>query len=366
MIVPVQQVHIDEIVVLNDICGFPQRSAGGWRWALFDNPQQGDLSSGFVFLQDEKVVGFTGRQRRLLFRQGETITYACGHTTLTNLKNPGVGFRLLRHSIGANPCEIGATLNNNALSAPIYPRLKFPAWLGENGRYFAERVLNYSKTTVSAALRWLADEDVGADVEHFPYQAELAFAKMELGGFRRIDPEAEQCAADLDEFHDAMRDGPLFQADRSSKTWRHRCADPDAQDVMHLFASYAGGRIEALLAMSITKETERHPATGEIEDMAIRPGVSVQPEDLLVAAETFGRAAKLAKMKLRYMRGVTEPGYFPNSNWRLRKKNFDCIHGRASDERFLKDWSLGPIDGDFYFALRRIPQKQTGIVRLSA
>lgn len=359
MFVPVTQDHIQDIVTLNETCGFPERSAAGWRWAIFENPQQGDEPCGYVAMRKDQVAGFVGTQRRNLTRGHEKISLTCGHTILTDLKSPGTGFRLLKHAFNSQSGDIVATLNNNALSAPIYRRVNLLPWLGERGRFFAEITTNFRLVALSAALRRIPKLDaLTTNSEYFNYEC-LAKAKQltHLNGFARIDPYNVSDAAQLDDLHQAMLDSTDYQADRSAKTWQHRSADPDAPGAMHLFAHSTAGRIQALIVISITKETEHHPPTGEIEDIAIRPNTRVNLSDVFDAAESFGREAGLARIKLRYTKGITEPGIFPNSNWTLRQHSYDCIHAHAANEDLQDHWAVGPVNADFYFSLRRIRRK---------
>ena len=361
--------HIEAIVELNTLCGFPSRSVEGWKWALFGNPEQGDEPVGYVAVKQDRVIGFAGTQRRILSRGEETMRLNVGHTLLTHLKSPGCGIKLARHALKHGGADITATLNNNELSAPLYPRIGMPAWLGDAGRHYAECRIDTSSILSAALRRRLYQNDTREKFEQRPEffhaSAKTLVPDFDILGFEWMDPFNDQHAELLDRFSSDMQAGTLFQTDRSAKVWRYRMSDPDYPNTSRLLATLARGRIEAMMCVSISKEHKFNPPILEIEDFAIRPDLVIDPHALLDVAAEIAKRSGLAKARLRYTRGLTEPGMEERRGWVLRHKDFSCCHGFESRPGLLQDWAVGPMDGDFFFALRRPPQS-AHVNRMSA
>jgi hypothetical protein len=359
LIIPVERTHLQGIAELNRLCGFPERSAEGWGWALFDNPEQGEEPAGYVYVRNGEVCAFLGTQRRVLRRRGGSVTMLAGHTMITNLKAPGIGLKMMKHVIRHHGTDAISTLNNNALAAPLYPRVGMSAWLGGNAKYIAECQIDWFALGLSSVLRRAlknqSREAFDRSREYFCRRNRKLCVPDTLNGLIRIDPENPVHAEQINDFNTAMQSGDQFQSDRSAEVWRYRLRDPDFKASGQLYGSFGQGRLEAMLALSVSKDNKYSPATLEVEDIAILPGADKKFSELLKASESFARTAGLARVRLHYTRGVTEPHLFRQKGWVLRHKAYDCCHAVSKVEDFLESWAVGPMGGDFFFALRRIP-----------
>ena len=359
MIIPVERAHLQGIADLTLVCGFPERSAKGWEWALFDYPEQGVDPAGYVDLRDGKVCAFLGTQKRILRRNGGSVSMLAGHTMITDLKAPSIGLKMMRHAIKHHQTDAISTLNNNALASPLFPRVGMMPWLGKNAQYIAEYRIDWPALVTSSILRKTlkhqSREAFDKRREYFTrYKRKLTIPDT-LNGLTRLSPETRDHAEQIDAFNTAMQSGEQYQSNRSAAIWQYRLRDPDFPASMMLFGSFEKNKLQAMLALSIAKESKLSPATLEIEDVAMLPGAEIDFASLLKAAEIFARKSRLARVRLRYTRGVTEPGLFRQKGWVLRYKNYACCHAQSRNPAFLENWAVGPMDGDFFFALRREP-----------
>jgi len=155
---PVTPEDLDDIVRMNKVCGFPERSKAGWDWVLFQNPHQGDEPPGYVGERDGAVTAFLGCAGRKLIQGSNTICASMGHTFVSDLAAPGIAARLIKHYFANCSADL-YTLNNNALSAPIYKRRGAKATWGERGQQYLEKRLDMPRILASAALRRIAKRE---------------------------------------------------------------------------------------------------------------------------------------------------------------------------------------------------------------
>lgn len=353
---PVVPGHLHGLVDLNELCGFPRRSVAGWDWVLFQNPEQEDHPSGFVFEKNGQVIAFAGTLLKRLHRGDETRRLIVGHTLLTDLTSPGNGFKIAAHALKSCRADIVATLNNNALSAALYPRIGMMPFLGEEGQCFAEYVLRPITLAVGLGLRRLhrsADRAAYDRLsEHFCLTGLSLESLKTIEDFELIDAGNEADAAALDEFNLAMKDGEYFEPDRGARVTAYRLADPDAPRSMKLFALRSAGMISALMALSIAKDSKLSPPVLEIEDLVVRPGNDALRTGCLNAAVEAGRRIGASKVRLRYVKGLA--GLVgPLRGWALRKHAYSPIHAVGRESGLMDEWAVGPASGDFFFALRR-------------
>ena len=359
MIIPVERAHLQGIADLTLVCGFPERSAKGWEWALFDYPEQGDDPAGYVDLRDGKVCAFLGTQKRVLRRNGGSISMRVGHTMITDLKARSIGLKMMQYGIEHQKTYAMSTLNNNALSAPLYPKIGMTPWLGERAQNIAECPIDWVALGASSILRRALKKENRKTFdkrrEYFSRKNRKLVIPDTLNGLTRLSPETRDHAEQIDAFNTAMQSGEQYQSNRSAAIWQYRLRDPDFPASTMLYGSFKKNQLQAMLAFSIAKESKLSPATLEIEDVAMLPSAEIDFASLLKAAEIFARKSRLARVRLRYTRGVTEPGLFRQKGWVLRYKNYACCHAQSCKPAFLENWAVGPMDGDFFFALRREP-----------
>lgn len=346
--------HLDDLAKLNALCGFPARSVAGWHWALFENPEQGDEPVGYVVLKDGRGEGFMCTQRRVYKSRTATHDMVVAHTLITLQNAPGTGMRLVRHLLKSHGADAVNTLNNNALSAPIYPRLGTIAWRGEAGRYFLERPIRWSALLRSRVYNSLASAGMRplvAKWEHLQRGVRPLPEEFNTSGFSVLDPEDRQTAEQIDRFNAAVQDGDLLQPNRASEIWRYRLGDPDYHDAMRLLGCVRDGELVALLAVSLAKDDPFSATTLEIEDMISLSPEAVSETMMLGVASEIARKVGAARVRCRII--SPELTKTPPSGWLLRQRYYDSAHMLSRVEDLPGTWQAGPFDSDFFFATRR-------------
>lgn len=353
MIIPFQPEHLEGFIELNRLCGFPERSAAGWHWVFFENPDQDDEPPGYVFFRKGEMAGVVGTHRRIYRRRDEMMTMASGHTLISDLKVPGTGFKLARHVVGANGCDAINTMNNNALSAPIYPRIGMMPWRGERGREYLEYPVDWPRLLASNGLNRLT----GLGLRLPSFGRERLSSRLRsfediyhAGGLDRIDPFDPMSAMQLDDFNTGLQSGDAYVMNRSADVWRYRLSDPDYHACSGLFAFKAAGRIKGLLAVSLSKEAPFSTGTLEIEDIAILPGEERVREACLLAVADIAEACHVARARWRVLPDDLDVSQL--KGWVLRQREYDTCHAKAPTS-LLSNLHISPADGDFFFALRR-------------
>ena len=345
---------------LVSICGFPERSEAGWRWILFENPEQGDEPAGYVFEKNGRIDSIICSYRRMYRNRQAERSQVMAHTFVSGLESPGSGFRLVKHFLAKHGADVANTLNNNALSAPIYPRVGAIAWRGDDGRNFIERPLKWSSLVRSRVYNGLSGGPLRALVtgwEHLERGVRGLPTDGQFAAFTVLDPNAPSCAAQLDAFNDAMRSGDQFQADRSAKIWSYRLRDPDYKNGMCVLGALDGDRLIALLSVSLAKDDEFSASALEIEDMVSLDHGMVSQKDMLAAACAIGSKSGAARVRHR-MPSAELLSELPEG-WMLRSRSYDNAHIKSRVEDVPELWQAGPFDSDFFFALRR-PEKLRG------
>ena len=353
MITPFQPEHLEGFIELNRICGFPERSEAGWRWVFFDNPDQGNEPPGYVLFRKGEMAGVVGIHRRVYRRRDARFNMAAGHTLISHLKSPGTGMKLVSHVIRTHGCDATSTLNNNALSAPIHPRIGMMPWRGERGREYLEYPLDWSRLIASRGLNGLTGRGF-----HVPkFGRERLSSRLKnfegqggVGTLERIDPFNSVSADQLDVFNEELQSGEAFSMNRSADVWRYRLSDPDYENCAALFARKSGGRITGLLSLSLSKEDVFSTGTLEIEDLAALPGDEGFRNEALSAAVEIGRECRAARARWRILPDNLDASAL--KGWVVRRRDYDTCQAKVPDH-ILSHLPIGPADGDFFFALRR-------------
>lgn len=325
-------------------CGFPERSLAGWKWAIFDNPDQGNIAPGWVCEHDGRMAGFLGNFVNRYARDGECFTFATGHTVVTDpaFKRCHAGARLIRHGLSQPDIDAYVTLNNNALSAPLLRRVGARPWLGRAGREWAEWILRPDR-----AVRALLP--CRQDTERFDCPPGFAFrVEAERDGIRFVPLEA-------------LSGAPLPVSD-SPGAWsrlitmeslRYRQSDPDRAGGMAYVAALQGERVMALAALALTKPSPERLDHAEIVDWA---GLSC-PQGIHAQASLLRHLVRVARRSGASRLRLHFPAHLPEGvlraggvHLRRRHGHDPChIHARRDD---LPDWRPGPGDADYFFAFR--------------
>lgn len=342
----VEEADLLDIVRLVEACGFPERTVAGWRWVLFENPDQGDIAPGWVFERSGRIAGFLGNFVNRYRHGSADFTIATGHTVVSELTGNGhqAGVSLIRHGIHQPGVDGYVTLNNNALSARLIPRLGAPAWLGGAGRAWAEWVFRPDRMVRA----WLPCE---VDRERFTRTARGGF---DVSGHRDgIVFQALEAVSD-----DQL--APLVPPERFSRrlsaaALRYRLSDPDRAGGMSYVAALSSGRVLALAAIVLTKPTPEGLDHAEIADWAGSPcetGVAAQAA-LLRHVVSVARRAGASRLRLHF------PDHLPDV-LRAAGPHLRRHHGHDPCHLFtrhpgLAHWQPLPGDADYFFAFRIPP-----------
>lgn len=344
---PVTPADLPGIVRLVELCGFPDRSASGWHWALFDNPAQGDFPAGWVCEHDGRLAGFLGNFVNRYRFAGSDVVIATGHTVVTDpaLSRSLAGLKLIRHGISQPGVDAFVTLNNNALSAPLLKRVGAVAWLGQAGREWAEWILD--PISVLRALVPARGEN-----ERFDAGASLRLeAQGRSDGFDFV-PYDTPSQSELDGLDSA---GALSRRITPQTLW-HRLGDPDRAGGMVSVAAKRDGEVMAFATLAVTKPSETRPCHGEIVDLEGRDcthGALAQGA-LLRHLVQMARRAGLGRLRLHFPSHLPE-GVLKAAGFHLRRAHgHDPCHIHTRN-RWLLNWRPRPGDADYFLAYRIPP-----------
>lgn len=339
-------------------CGFPERSEAGWHWVLFDNPDQEGIPPGWVVERDGAVVGFLGNFA-VRYRLGErTLRAAIGHTVVTDLGGAGrqAGIALIRAGLRQDGIDLYSTLDNNALSARILPRVGAEAWLGAAGREWLEWPTAPLRILASRAARSLRRPGPGA--EAFSRHFETDFA----GPCRpspRVTVEPLRAVDDIDLGRLLQRVAGTGRAVRlfDRKRLDYRLADPDrAGGFDYLLARIDG--VPALLAATLVTK----PSAQGLEHVEIADWIGMDDADGIQAQRAVlrhilrrARRAGLAKVRLHFPHALPA-AVTSGAGWHLRRRlDYDPCHVQVRDPAMREAWAPLPGDADYFFAYRTPP-----------
>lgn len=338
---------LPEIVRLVSACGFPRRTVQGWHWVLFENPHQGRIDPGWVYERDGSLKGFLGNFVNRYQRAGGRYVIATGHTVVTDpsLKTERAGLKLIRHGLAQPDVDAFVTLNNNALSAPLLPRLGAPALLGKRGREWAEWIFRPDRVVRSMLSG-------GRDRERFDCASDFRF---QLDGQSRdvafLSPEAVT-DQQLEAF---VHQGPHVR-EISAEVLRYRTSDPDRAGGMNYVVAATRGDVFAVAALLLTKPSPERLDHAEIVDWAARDcdrGRRVQAE-LVRHLARAARRAGASKMRLHFPSRLPPSALAAAGPYLRRHHGHDPCHMQVRNPD-LHGWMPGPGDADYFFAYRIPP-----------
>lgn len=343
----VTQADLPDIVRLATSCGFPARTTEGWRWVLFGNPQQGAIAPGWVHEGPDGITGFLGNFVNRYRCGPAQYVVATGHTVVTDrsVKGQQAGIRLIRHGVAQPHVDAFVTLNNNALSAPLLPRVGARPWLGHQGREWVEWILRPSRV-----LRALLP--AAGPAERFDCHRGFSFAvEARRGGitFATLESVCD------DELEAITPEGvPVRQIDVASL--RYRLADPDRRAGSSYVVARMGGRALALASILLTKPSPERLDHAEIADWVASPcagGVKAQ-KALLRHLAVIARRAGASRLRLHFP-SIVPAGVLQAAGPHLRRRHrHDPCHALVRNDA-LASWQPGPGDADYFFAFRIPP-----------
>lgn len=366
---------VSAIAKLVKSAGFPVRSAESWHWALFENPEQGDIAPALVAERRNTLVAMIGLQARRFHVNGRLQTAICGHTFISGPDGRGAGFALARRALQTHGGSAIYTLNNNAIAGDFHKRIGLTAWLGPHGRERIEWPIHSMTMVAGHVMTRLARDEVLYDWlsrrEFFggaPRTLERALPGR--GNILPLDPLRRGDGELIEEFNTAAHMGSRAVPDRSASVYAYQMADPDAPGRIALLGLEGKDGLDGLIQLAITKPNSFEPAELEIIDLAVRPGVdpAIALPPMINAAKAVARNARLSRLKLPFSSRFEEVCYSGTGLRFVRNSNYDPAHAafEPSSAGLQADWSPSGFEGDLFFALRIPPASTRSKIRPAA
>ncbi|MGB3624196.1 MAG: GNAT family N-acetyltransferase [Henriciella sp.] len=363
---------IPEIVAHVREAGFPQRSEAGWRWALFDNPEQDGLPAGHGAFKDGRLVSMLGLQTRRFHFGGSTIVAASGHTFISSEPSRGAGLILARKVLADERYAAIYTLNNNARSSRFYERLGLSPWLGPHARKWMEWPVHSVTRAAGLALSRLARHDglyKQLSGREWFQSGPRALGRMPgmSGPVVRLTPSRAEDAKLIDAFDRAVHSAHSIAPVRTADVYAYQMNDPDAPGRTALFGLMREDRLEGLMQVVMSKPNAFEPTELQIIDLKHLPGCDgaliIPP--LVQAARQLARRHRLSRVRLP-LSDRFEPVCFEGTGLRYeRAAKHDAAHAIFAKgvEQLERRWVPTGFEGDFFFALRILPERRRHRVR---
>jgi hypothetical protein len=347
---PVTLEDLPRIARLVAQCGFPERSPEGWRWVLFENPDQGNSAPGWVYEHQGQLAGFLGNFV-MSYRHGpDRFQIASGHTVVTDMRRPQLhaGVRLIRHGLSQPGVHGFGSLNNNALSAPLLPRLGAPPRYGRAGREWAEWVLRPERLIQHRLRLGSQPSDRSFDID---------FSGREQAGRIELRP--------LEDFYDdalkAIQPGTWLTREIDLARLRWRLADPDRTGGAGYRIAAVGGVPLAIGALVVTQPGPDRLEHAEITDwIATDDGHGLAAQRALMShLWRLAKAAGVARLRLKFPRHLQPAALRAAGPFLMRRHGHHPCHFQFRETALL-NWRPAPGDADFFFAYRILPTHYKG------
>ncbi|MEE2878964.1 MAG: hypothetical protein VX593_08165 [Pseudomonadota bacterium] len=363
---------VNAVAKLVKDAGFPVRSAEGWKWAFFDNPDQGDIPAGLVAERRGRLVAVIGLQARQFTAHGRDLTAICGHTFISGIDGRGAGFALARRALQSHGGAAIYTLNNNALAGDFHKRIGLSAWLGPRGRERIEWPIHSVTMAAGHVMTRLArNEDIYdwlSKRELFrggPSTLEKALPMR--GKVLALNPVRQGDAGLIDDLNAACRMGYRAVPNRAASVYGYQMADPDAPGRIALLGLEGRNGLDGMIQLAITKPNAYEPAELEVIDLAVRPSMdpAIAVPMLINASKSVARNARLSRLKMPFSARFESVCYAGTGLRFARTMPYDLAHAAFLPEgaALQQDWSPSGFAGDLFFALRVPPASTRSKVR---
>lgn len=365
-----RQLRPDDIPAITALVrdvSFPQRSEAGWHWAFFENPEQDDLPAGYGAFRDGRLVSMIGLQTRRYHFGRSTIVAASGHTFISSRAGRGAGFRLAKMTLSDDRYAAVYTLNANAPAGRFYKRMGLKPWLGHRARKTMEWPIHSVTFAAGRALSMVARTEGG--------YRRLTAREWFCSGPRaldrgvkndpsivRLDPARPDHADLISRFDRALHTSHYIAPVRSADVYAYQTNDPDAPDRTALFGFVEDDRLVGLMQAVMTKPNSFEPAELQIIDLAHLPdrdGARIIPP-LIRTARSLAYRHRLSRIRL-HLSDRFEPVCFHATGPRYeRTLAYDAAHATFAKgmEQLQARWSPTGFEGDFFFALRTLPERR--------
>ncbi|MEQ9316192.1 MAG: hypothetical protein RLN72_10080, partial [Henriciella sp.] len=330
-------------------------------------PGQADLPAGFGAFRDGQLVSMIGLQARRFHFGRSTVLAASGHSFISGKAGRGAGFRLAKMALSDERYAAVYTLNNNALASRFYKRMGLQPWLGPRARKTMEWPVHSVTFAAGRALSLFARTENG-------YSSLAAREWFRSGpraldrGIRnepeivRLDPTRPDHADLIERFDRALHASHYIAPLRSADVYAYQMKDPDAPNRSALFGFIEDDRLVGLMQAVMTKPNSFEPAELQIIDLAHLPdrdGARIIPP-LIRTARRLAYQHRLSRIRL-HLSDRFEPVCFHGTGFRYeRTLGYDAAHASFAKgmEQLQARWVPTGFEGDFFFALRTIPERR--------
>ena len=359
-----QESDIPGIVRLVERAGFPARSTEGWRWAIFSNPEQGDIPPGLCAVKNGELISMIGLQARTFMIDGKPVKGASGHTFISSPEGRGAGFRVARRALAVPGIAMTYTLNNNALAGRFHKKIGLGAWLGQAGRERLEWPLRPLKMAAGLVPSRVARNEKAYDWlsarEWFKARRfDLAMYSGPSGDVRNLHPNAAEDAVMIDEFGLAVANAEAAAPLRNAETYTYQMTDPDAPGRTALLGSISNGVIQGLAQIVLTKPNAFEPVETVFSDLVLHPAADrpVVLANLISAARSVSRKAGAARLRLPLSCRFSQDDLANAPRALHRVCSYDTAHAHFTENanELERRWRPTGYESDFFFALRIPP-----------
>ena len=361
---PVQPADYPHLRDLQDSVWFPTRSVEGWRWLCQSNPDQAGEASGLVCQTpgQNELSAFCGSVRMSFMRSGEELTASMGHTIIVTDKARRAGTRLVSNIIDANTGFCAYTLNNNALSVPLYRALHGQRVHEEVSCLSAYWVTNqalYVHAGIERRAHTLSDFKWARSVgERFnAYTKPNSNLDWPSNVHWVDDPVAKN--EDRETFAQRLANEPSITVRRDHTRMAWRLSDPQRSSPVLMWTFDRGDGVEAWLIAIVTKESEISPPVLTIMDLiGLKNAEKDATPALINAALLAAKQMKLARLTLPHLNpGLLESLRPVLSSGHLKKghPHAHVMINSCDPDDVLPAWRTTPLDGDYIFAMRQPP-----------
>lgn len=358
---------IPQITALVKAAGFPRRSEAGWHWAFFENPEQADLPAGYGAFRDGQLVSMIGLQARRFHFGRSSVLAASGHTFISSKSGKGAGFRLAKMALSDDRYAAIYTLNNNALASRLHKRLGLQPWLGAPARKMMEWPVHSVTFAAGRALSRIARNPNAyrrlTSREWFQSGPRALDRAVTLPpSVVRLDPSRGRDTELINRFDRALHTSHYVAPVRAAEVYAYQMNDPDAPGRAALFGFIENDSLAGLMQAVVAKPNAFEPAELQIIDLKHLPdrdGARIIPP-LILTARSMAHRHRLSRIRLP-LSDRFEPVCFQGTGLRYeRALSYDAAHAKfaRSMEQLQARWVPTGFEGDFFFALRTLPERR--------
>lgn len=320
---PAEPRDIPAIIDMIAHCGFPARSAQGWAWALFGNPDQGALPAGYVARDaSDTASAFLASLALRLKRGSEQRIAVLGHTFITGANGRGQGLAVLNALLSEDRKDCELSMSNNPISSDLFHRLNLPHAKDEAAQLTLDWPIRSLRHAAGRALNFAARRETAYRL--LSRREWFTGASAQLVSPQGLDPERPEDEGRLGGAIEAIEashePSGRWHVARSIAGFRWRLGDPDAPGRSLLLADPSG----ALLLVTLTKPNPHEPMIAQVSDLDCVSGEAGQDMlcGLLAEACRAAREAGAALLRLSMPLGFDVSRAGSIGPYRLRRSAY--------------------------------------------